>query len=294
MNVTPLFVDKLALTWDCSGERPDGIRDLINHVSDDSELHIRYDHRGRISTDYNYNWRVAIPEAGATAVVSVSPLFPDMAPFRIEWNPARLEAYQADALWDFLSQITLDAFDEFLQEAVVTRIDLTVDIRPMRPTQLLFYVSRLQKEQVNFKGRELVSILHGDGGSMLSVSVYLKQKGGMRNGHRVRSTTRIEARLKPRCTLHELPQIESPFRRLHIYGNMPCEALEPTTPQTFRSNFALAQADGLQRVMQTITRSDSRARFFNWLNNNLETDWYNREEIWCGFPSAIECLRMPI
>lgn len=176
MNVSPLFVDKFALTWDCCDESSEGIHALINDMSNDPNFHIHYHYRGRLNTNYKDNWRVAVPESAAVAIVSVTPLFTDMAPFRIEWNPARLEAYQADWLWYFLSQITLDHFDSFVREAVVTRIDLAIDIRPMRPRQLLTYVSRLQKEQTYFKGGELVSTVYGDGGNKLSISFYVSKK----------------------------------------------------------------------------------------------------------------------
>lgn len=294
--VSPLFVDKLTLTYNLSYPSSSSFSGYMRELQGDTDLSIFY--RGY---EFNYRgyrkaWHVALPSRTGTAplLVLTEPFRnPSAANLSLEWNPNRYTQQQTNRLWEVLNTILLDEFESLLYEACVTRIDFAVDLTPIAPDSLLYRARDLSLSTIRTgRNGESESITFGSRKGLF-FSIYnrdpITRDPVPQSG--CGSTTRLEAQIRDRFSLRELRSgaIPNPFRKLFIYGAID-DSCYRRLPYKYHHFLDSIRFRGLHGALRRVRNRKTRSELENMLADFLQLDWFDAEHIWRGSHSAIEEL----
>jgi hypothetical protein len=294
-EVSDLFCDMFSLTWNCGEETSTGLTETLRQCSANRTSRWLYNKWKPRADGYKHNWSLSVQGAeNKPALISTCPYRPDIANFRIQWNPSHYCGRPAYNLWEAIYKVLPADFDRLLNQCEVTRIDLAIDIAHIRPYSFLYRANHLRKQEAKFGDQgKLNSMRMGDRGSPLSILIYDRTTGFGASGTAGCATTRIEARRNRVGRLHELYNMENVFGRLEVFQAMELSGLEDDTGVNNLIRFELAREIGLQPVMQRLRRKVNRSHFRDWLDENAHCDWYEPDEIWSGYPWAISEINIP-
>ena len=303
ITVSPLFVDKLTITYCGQESHEEGERELFIAYITSTMRDLRRKDGGLVSSRgldsarrYKQNWRVAISGAeNRPVLLSTDPMDREAAPFRMEYNPRYYSPIAADNLWQFIQEnIAIEDFDYFLDTAEITRIDLACDIYPLSPDSLMVFATHLHKGDIRTgPGGKIQSFVLGSNHSALSYCIYDRDPEDRSLISPTPYTTRIEARLRRPCRIRDLHALNSPFMKLHVYGTVNPESIS-RYPLNRRLFLDSAARRGLQGALRYLQRHETQQNYIAWLEQECTTDWFDSNQIWLGFPAAYNALRIPI
>ena len=295
-TVSYLIIDKLSTAYQCDRESAEGITQLIFGYMNSKELPLKYLGSWYRNYGYLHNWRLTLPDCGNAAYVLLQtlPSKHNAAGFRMEWNPNNLGVDGNRFLWATLEYFLLDDYQFFIDSAVVTRIDFAVDVTPMTLESIWVKGDslRFSRPMIGDKG-EMQSIYLGTRRSAKSFCIYNRNPETLDRISSDPFNMRIEARRKPKCTIHELQGISNPFERLTVI-----KAVDPIELSNAPDKYALfldsVKLRGLQGALARIRRYETRGRYSTWVEEHLlPVDWFDPETIWNGYSNAYESLALP-
>lgn len=150
----------------------------------------------------------------AFAQVEINAQTPGKPYFRLDYNPAKLDAKAMDTLEEFLREVTpFDGLADMLKTATITRIDLARDLYGCAFMERLYTASKFQVGSAAFTNKKgMVQQVFGSPSSS-RVSFYDKSEGGE---YRVR----VEYRCKKRMSILEASSLPNLFARARIYEQL--------------------------------------------------------------------------
>lgn len=299
VNVSNAIIDMLSLTYSCNASTQDGIEGLIGAhketVNVNEDLYqIRYLHSNYQGQKYRKNWHLIIESQNTSPVLlQVAPFNIGAAGFRIQWNPNKLGVHRHVQLWEILEQILVNEYECFLEEAIVTRIDVAVDVEEITPDSIWVEARNLHHGDIKTGDLgEIQTMMLGARGSNTHFCIYSRNAENQQQSTST-NITRIEVRLRPRCSLIELQSItNNPFLRLTVVN-----AIDPVIldiiPDRYKLFLDSARLRGLQGALRILSRSETRNAYRDWITENLCTDWFYPDEIWNGYSRALRILELP-
>lgn len=300
-NVSQPLIDKISITYDFDTQTGEGLRALISSSQNDGNYQLHYVGSRYRGESYKYNWKLNLDNRGHDYVLIQMQPYITAGYLKLEWNPAKLGAAVNERLWGFLEILLADEYEPFLNAATVTRMDIAVDVSPMTPDAIWIESTHLTKGGIRTGGygalhsveyAHVQTINLGDRGSRTSFCIYCRNPD---TGKRISTNpfvTRIEARVKPRCTLRRLWNIPNPFDRLTVVRSIDAVELNSATDMQ-RLFIASCRSNGLQGAHRLIRNYRTRTRMKNWINQNIAENWFDPVQIWSGYTQSLRILNVP-
>lgn len=302
-NVSPLFLDKISLTYDFE-ESEDRSRERseltasIDTWSASAGMSIGRSVNYYQGRPYRNNWRLTLSERTTSHVLLMTDpgnRFRGAAYFCIEWNPRHFTNEEHAAFWRALRFNLGEYYRDFLSRAVVTRIDFAVDVCPLNLEAVWVNGKNLHRSRIIIGRRgeveEIQTIYLGARGSATLFCIYNRDSIENPDSNPSNPTTRFEARLKPRCSLRDLQSIaiKNPFGRLSVVN-----CVDPVTLTHLDDRYKLfldsCWRRGLAGALRLFRRQATRRNYENWITENRQTQWFDAINIWEGYGDAIRRL----
>jgi hypothetical protein len=321
-TVSPLFIDKIALTIALDSEEARGrIHEwFLSDRHDIQGYQASWTRGGRF---YGYSKEIVFnPEtrckllaefdrrAGVARIldeydgdsegepdIDIYAVSDSRRPFRIEWNPAQLQAvpeYQS-AFVAIMRGWFGDALESEMANANITRIDLATDIRGVNINRIIAARADTTVMSAGYGRDGLIQTMYlGGKNTDLRFAIYDKraqQRGVVGAGQQ--DCTRIEARIKQRLTLDSLPDYQNPFERLTVREIRRLEVgHEGNSPHQWDWFVDSCKQRGGEAALNLIRNSRTRQ---TWHNKVVEYDaptWWNPETLWHGLGEAISRMEL--
>lgn len=302
INVSDVFIDKIAVTVDLEIDSIEGIRsNLDDLVKDKSEN--RYHRNKDFDDGYRHRYKIYIDDMGIECFCLSLKSRRNSNPksLRVEWNPRSFRVRERNYFNTTLEKLLLNEYEIFLLYGKVTRIDCSVDIWPLKPEGIMIDASYLQLSKT-FNGSKANIESHYIGGddSTTNIVLYDKNKECIkkRKSPPKEQTTRLEIRKKRlNLQLTKLQLIANLFQQVKVYGavkNSDYNALN-TEQRLFLS---LARCIGLpaalkeiknRREKQSMKKLIEELSQIEWWEpnkfyNQLYRDPYTLAGLHCGYP----------
>ncbi len=284
--VSPLFCDKISIVCPLTDNEMQMIKDRMHALTENGWACKRPSRRYKHALTVSLSGWMVDQSGPSTIRLDMGARRPDMGDFRIEFNPHKLRAADVATLVSSLAQ---PLGEKLLAHGRITRIDLAVDVSPIRFADVGIHVAKYSTSQA-FWG--------SDGGletaywGKKAVVVYDKLRESC-PAHEVPkadpppTTLRFEARLKPNLALGNITQLPNPFERFRVCGWPGFSAPDPK-----RRWLALfmdsARQSGITATLSKLSQADRR-----WVLRRLEStrrDFWEPQAIWAGFPALVEDL----
>lgn len=294
MNISELFLDKIALAYRCECEAAEAIKENIVYLKNESVLNIHQrgmDFQGR---RFKFNYIVNVGSLQHEQVlIMCCPITSGTPQFVIEFNPNNFSSTGMNQLWESLEIILGDVyFEGFVEEALVTRLDIAFDVEGISPNSVEVRGQRLHlgDRRTGDKGKT-TSFYIGSRRSDLHFCIYDRSELPNAAVPPDTAITRVEARIKPRLPLSGLRGIENPFNRLTIINSITNNQLNQF-PTRYRLFWGAIQFNGLQGAGSLITRYETRRDYLAFIEEELSPDWYDPLSLWCSYPRALRRLNL--
>ena len=293
-SVSHLFIDKLTVVYNGINTNS-GFTEYMRSLQNARRFEIRWRGINYLNRGYRYAWHISLlgVRGPASILILAEPFRSIEASFlSVEWNPNKLGYEGQQVFWQVMREILIDDFDPFIFQAIITRIDLSIDIYPLTVDAILVSARRMRFSDHRCGNHGLLESLRlGSRHSALSFLIYQRRPADSRRVSHNPFTTRLEATIKPRITLHELhsTHLPNPFSRLLIVNNVNPVELSGTSYQ-YKWLLDSARLRALQSALLLIDSDRTRNKYRRWLIQNLQTDWFNADAIWREYDSAISVL----
>ena len=297
VTTTGVFIDKIAITFNVPKAVESQVADRVRQLNADKVS------RFCPSSNYVLGARMWLNEhlahelsTNSCVTFHTTPKTAGNRSCRVEWNPAKVSA---EDVAHIVFGDYLDIDFALLNEGVVTRIDLAVDVENVLIDELLFHVPRFRIFRNDYSGG-VTRYLGGRTGSRY-FCCYDKQAQIAQNNKRLRPEhresvpghprTRIEARIKG-STLRfpDLRNIENPFEILSIrkFTGM----IDPGTLESELTavTLHLAQYEGLNAALDRIGGRRRKRVKQAILASQISCDWWCPKELWSGFHKSYDSI----
>ena len=294
-TISSIFIDKIALCYDM-GDDLDGFISMLRDACDDKNSNIRRAYPPHRIKGYRYSFVLPISERGDKfCLISAGSIRPNARSLRIEWSPHNVGEEGTKIIFDRLNELLLDDhFNTFKSEALVTRIDISFDVYPIRVDSLVFDAENYQITtfyKTNKVQTETINL--GSSRSYLHFVVYDKNIEARRHRRPAppEQTTRIEAQVRPNIPLEYLHTISNPFVRLNI-----CKSVNPNR---LLNNYILnlfldsVRHRGFTAAVKLLPSHRARYNMRQLFKHKFSAKWYNGNVLWDGWPSALRNALWP-
>lgn len=235
---------------------------------------------------YRFAWRLTLPlspQADTFIYVQALPSDPRTGFLRLEWNPVRNPKDALKVISEFFEQ-WIPNFSTFLRCAMITRIDITTDIRHTKITDLYIFTNSAKTQYVEYKQNHgsLNGCELGVPKSPRRLIVYDKRfertcKGKAETSPFASSLTRIEFRL---LRLGRLDQIERFTNQLAGFSvALSRSAKRARKGRGWSAFIANCERYGAQVALSRYLPG-TRAEYRRILNSECKPEWYDPAEIW--------------
>lgn len=216
-----LIFDMIAFTFPIDKNNRNSIREKIN----DPDFYEQYRRRvypNRSGQRYNNNYDFSIYQ-GVIIKLSIYPINLSHNFLRVEYNPTHLTKIGRHKFRTFLINLLGgNVMKKIYFHAVVTRLDLTLDVYDMEPGLYIQKSRAIQSSHFRELDGKLSSQVIGSDQSKCRITMYDKNIENQRNNKSTSTTNyqRIEVRLrKLDCTMNELnDSLLKELKRLNFYS----------------------------------------------------------------------------
>lgn len=302
--VTTLFVDKIALTIDIPLNKRKLVHEGCTNLAKSTEnyinkrkplyensLRIRLtDHIGNDST-LSLQWQprnITHSKTGKQMKLNY---------LRLEWNPAKLDIKTVKSILE-LNTILPDGFDSLLHEGTISRIDLAVDVKHIKPGNLLFYFPGIQCSQNRLKSGKIQTAYLGTEESEKQFVIYDKKEEIIKKNKKlaykypvpVLALTRVELRLRPEKSMgfKQLMELNNPFSKLELTASPKPTPAGKTGSDEYRLLQRLCFWEGVNQGLSLISDKTKKNTYREQLlRESLNTFW-EPVKVWQGLPAALE------
>lgn len=209
---------------------------------------------------------------GAVIYLSCDPYASINNYFRLSFNPHKAGKYKHE-LKDLLSMIITGGID--LNKANITRMDIAVDYKNIKPSEIMIKASGYKVGYVFCNGAGNIETHYiGSEKSAVQYCIYdktkeQKDKYGKNIGGQY---MRVEARLRNK-SIQQLEEL-NPFQALQIFWAPPPKSVKPHEWMFFLN---YAQTVGLQAAVRAIPKQDKKPYVDRV--NELVSDWWESEAL---------------
>jgi len=209
---------------------------------------------------------------------------------RLEWNPAKWSAPASAHLFGTIASVMLhtEKFDQLLQDAKVTRLDVALDVPGIRPDDYLWELKKGVYRNPIIKAGRLETLYLGNWKAAKGgIRIYDK---GAEMGLPGLTLTRIERVHKNnKLRLRDLAALPNVFHTLSCHDDH--GALTGLgalgVPPMYRSSFHDACAfRGLKAALEQIESVLLRTKLLKAISSSVPAFW-DLDAIWAGWPTAV-------
>ena len=276
-------IDKLAFTVDVDNDCKEGITSqILDGIHDSDPIFLPVPRKKRIPS-YRFTYQFELDSRqNSYCKISIGPNNDSYKFFRFEFNPSKVGRHGYERLNDVLTYLLETSGIDHLAEAIITRLDIALDIRGRRPSELIIFAGGFGKFGTvnNNHSGEIETLYFGHSEGNRSLCIYDKQaEQREKYGNHILPTTRIEARLRRRMPPIELRSLHSPFNIVHITDG---QDLPDSTrlPTDIRFILAYIQRHGTGLTLRVFDRPSERRQWRRRLLELSEAEWWDHDAIW--------------
>lgn len=295
-SITELFIDKLVLLVNLSKDDAQGLASIL---LDDSREHVDRLHgyyQNYRGIGYKYAFGLPLNNEGNTECKIFLVSFRSGKPqVRIEYNPSKLSETSHEHLWNKLAEWFPNEHYSYLQDANVSRIDIAIDITPVSLDTIWITAPRFRVSKLyNGSGGKLESITLGSNQSDSQIKLYNKEAEQQSRGIPITQsdTARIEYRVSRGIPINKLYELENVLTQISLI-----HAIDPHTLPLHENEYIYfldsVRYRGLHAALGLINGARSRRNMRLKLEELSSFDWWEPEEMWQRYDSAINNLHIP-
>jgi hypothetical protein len=292
-NITPVFVDKLSLTYNLPASEQQGFIEVIRDIQNTNGMPLHSLWGNYRGMGYRWNWQLPLPESeNRFCLIQAQSIRSFDGFFRVEWNPRRTSRDGNRYVWDQLEILLGDDYQHYTQTATVTRIDIAIDVSPMTPNEIWTSAHRFRTSKLIFgDGGDIRTVNYGSRRGNLMFSIYNRHDEDRGEGTTDPCTTRFEARLFNPCTLPELHSIANPFERLRVYTASRNDPVGVNVHDRFFLDSVRLR--GAHAALQSIRHPATKERYRNLLHDHYNFRYWRLASVWTGYTRSLWHIALP-
>ncbi len=286
------FVDKLTLIYNCNEATSEYIASTLRDMSKDHDFGLHGYYRNYRGLGYQYAFGLPIGDKNQSECIIFVLSNKKWPNLRIEWNPNVAKKYGNEFIWNFIFSFMLEDYEDFLLNALITRLDIAIDIHPIHLDNIWTTAARYRKSNIHYgEGGRIESIYLGSNESDKQIKLYDKHLEQTKKGINIpKNTVRIECRLSPKISIYDLSAVVNPFPDCIVDAIPDGDIrLRDYDKIHFLDSIRLR---GLHNALKLITPY-SRRKYHAWITEMTNSDWWEPERVWQNWDNAINTLRLP-
>lgn len=214
---------------------------------------------------------------------------------RVEYNPKYL---YFDQVFTFLDHIIPGGYQRYLDRAVCTRVDCTVDIMGIHIDELIIFKPKVHKTRLFTDANSFMSYYLGDIHSPRQICIYDKvaeinsknKKLLIKEDLPKLDITRIESRIRDRHFVNELGEMNNAFSGISI-SSYDIKHSDNDMKLLINLFVDSCRYRGPQSALKLIKHYDeSKYQIFKKILKESEVSWWDVEDIWKSWPTAVDEL----
>lgn len=284
-------IDKLAFTVDVDNDCKEGITSqILDSIHDSDPIFLPVPRKKRIP-GYRFTYQFELDSRqNSYCKISIGPNNDSYKFFRFEFNPSKVGRHGYERLNDVLTYLLETSGIDHLAEAIITRLDIALDIRGRRPSELIIFAGGFGKFGTvnNNHSSEIETNYFGHSEGKRSFCIYDKQaEQREKHGNLIPPTTRCEVRLRRRMPPIELCSLHSPFNMVRIIDG---HNLPDPTQISMTVNFLLSHIRiyGTGATLRAIDSPPIRRQYRRRLLELGEAEWWDHNAIWTNdWPDSV-------
>ena len=208
---------------------------------------------------------------------------------RIDFNPDRLGPVGVHHFYNSLDILQPGLAGRLIGSGRVTRCDAAIDVTGVHIEDIEVACLRKHKTNAHFRSGTKQTEYFGTRKSGNQLVIYDKASQLTKLGHPAPSQpiTRLEMRLKPKCSLQQLPTLKNPFLRILLAQEAQLDHLPepPHVREWFRDS---CRVRGLQNAIKLVPKWKQK-EYVDALSST-QPWWWRPLEIWTPWPQVIKDL----
>jgi len=281
-----LLIDKMELTLDLTADEATQFAKLLddsvkknkrltkNRVSNPSRVkfHNMFNIKKKVNRNISVDsleWEYEVPLAGDTCVITIffDPISKNIRRAKVSFNPEKSHPHDLYMTFNSIQKVCGDRYREVIEQAMITRVDYTVDILGLSVEHLFCSLAKSRysttyiSKNYDIEGK----IIGADGGHRINSynrlnklqkeAVLRKDHEGLKQLSSLPFITRLEVTMRPHrdknlrlLRLSDYPQFGSPFKGVIIY-----DVIKLLKIPEFSNNYEQAKFFGMNNWKKNFT-----------------------------------------